>query len=622
MPKKFGFFFLALLILSFQNSSAQLGFCAGNSGDPIFTETFGAGTTNGPSLPAGTTTYIYTDTAPNDGFYTISSTTTYFGWHNTQDHTPGDSNGRAFIVNASITPGEFFKRTIDGLCENTSYEFSSWLINLLPATGCNGNGIPINVRFQIWDKTNSNLLATGDTGNIAGTSSPAWEQYGLVFKTEPGQTSVILKMINNGPGGCGNDLAIDDIVFKTCGDNITINNTANASEIVICEENAPITTTLTAAPDFSVYSTHAYQWQESNDSSNWVDIASATNQNYTTPMLNTTRYYRVKVAEDVINLANDKCNTVSDIFEIIIEKKPDAPISGGDTSFCVDSSGGVQVTVPTGVSVNWFDAPTGGNLLLGNSTSYKTSISGTYYAEAISPVANCSSQTRTAVSILYNDLPVVQDEQLTFCKNTSIDLSSGVSGVSHNWSTGEATPEIKVTQPGIYTVTVTNLNICSATKTITLSEIDSPVISEVTSNHREVNIATEKNGDYEYSLDDVNYQNSNVFSNLRGGLYTAYVRSLVGCGVVQLDFVHLVIPRFFTPNGDGINDDFAPEGIGLVNSYEISIFNRLGNLIASSNDSNFSWDGHFNNRELPTSDYWYSIQIDGKTFKGHFTLKR
>jgi gliding motility-associated-like protein len=613
---------LILFLLVITGTNAQLGFCNGNSGDAIFTETFGTGTTNGPALPAGATSYTYVNGEPNDGSYTISSRTNYFDWYNTTDHTPGDSNGKSFIVNASFTPGEFFRRTIDGLCENTSYEFSSWLLNLLPQASCGSNGIPINVRFQIWDSTDNNLLATGDTGAIFSKPSPTWEQYALVFQTQPGQTSVILKMLNNGVGGCGNDLAIDDIVFRTCGDNIDVANSTSETSIAVCAEDTPINTTLSANPDFSVYTSHAYQWQESTDALTWADIPGATNQDYTTPMLMDTRFYRVKVAEDAINLANDKCNTVSDIFDIVIEERPDAPISNGDVSLCIDNLGGVRVNVPDGVLVNWYDAPSGGNELETNKVFYESSISGTFYAEAISEIAGCISSSRTAVTLTYNELPVVEDEALTFCENSSIILTSGISNVSHSWSTGETTPQISVSESGTYTVTVTDANVCSSTKTITLSAISSPIISNVNSNHREITINTENEDNYEYSLDGINYQNSNIFNNFRGGLYTAYVRSIEGCGVVELDFVHMVIPRFFTPNGDGVNDEFKPEGIDLAQNYNISIFDRLGRLIVASNNLNFSWDGRFNSKNLPESDYWYQIQLNETTFMGHFALKR
>ena len=263
---------MLLLCFSTIQLKAQLGFCEGNSGDPIFMENFGTGTSDGPALPAGTTTYTFTTGAPDDGSYTISSTTDYFDWINVQDHTPGDTNGKSFIVNASFTAGEFYQRQVAGLCENTSYEFSSWLINLQSQGACEGNAIPINVRFQIWDETDTNLLAQGDTGNISVNTNAGWEQYALVFKTEPGQTSVILKMRNNSNGGCGNDLAIDDIVFKSCGDNVTVSTTADETGLIVCEDQVPVSRTLTATPDFYIFNTHAYQWQQSNDEQNWTDI--------------------------------------------------------------------------------------------------------------------------------------------------------------------------------------------------------------------------------------------------------------------------------------------------------------------------------------------------------------
>ena len=125
MHSKSFYFCLFLLCIGSSDLSAQLGFCGGNSGDPIFTEDFGSGTTDGPALPPGTTSYNFTTGTPNDGDYTISSTTNYFDWISIQDHTPGDTNGKSFIVNASFTAGEFYQRQVAGLCENTSYEFSS-----------------------------------------------------------------------------------------------------------------------------------------------------------------------------------------------------------------------------------------------------------------------------------------------------------------------------------------------------------------------------------------------------------------------------------------------------------------------------------------------------------------
>ncbi len=426
-----------------QSNFAQLGFCSGNSGSPIFTEDFGTGITNGPALPAGTTTYTYVNGVPEDGSYTITSSTAgYFDWFNIQDHTPDDVSGKAFIVNASFTAGEFYRRTITNLCENTSYEFSSWLLNLHPRSGagCPGNGIPINVKFQIWDSTDSNLLAEGDTGDIVDKTTPEWGQYALLFTTEPGQTSVILKMINNGSGGCGNDLAIDDIEFRSCGDLITLSNSSNETSIYACEDDGPLSTILNASPDFSIFSSHFYQWQESTDAISWTDIPGETTDTYTTPLVATDRFYRVKVSEDLVNISNDLCNVISEVFEIIFVPTPNPPNNIGDIRICENIDNGIlTVRVPPGIIVNWYDAPAGGTLLVSNSASYTTNIAGTYYAEAVPTMAECPSDTRTPVTLEFYPLPSVTDEELFFCENTEITLESGITGVNYEWNTGETT---------------------------------------------------------------------------------------------------------------------------------------------------------------------------------------
>ncbi len=343
---------LVLFFFFVQTSQAQLGFCTGNSGDPIFTQDFGTGTNYGPALPGGTTTYNFVGNSdPQDGQYTIGSSSFSYGWNLPSDHTANDTNGKCLIVNASFTAGEFYKTTINGLCENTTYEFSAWLINILPSSGCGGGGIPVNVKFEIWDVSNTNLLATGDTGNIFGSSSPNWQQYGLVFQTLAGQTSVILKMLNNGIGGCGNDLAIDDIIFKSCGDSVVIENASADNRFEACVEDMINNVSLTAIPDFSVFSTHAYQWQVSVDNLNWNDIPGATNNTYNAPAPTPsgTLYYRVKFAETAGNVQNSSCNSLSESFEIKINAletptfNPLSPICNGD-SFALPSTSTNNIT--------------------------------------------------------------------------------------------------------------------------------------------------------------------------------------------------------------------------------------------------------------------------------------
>ena len=109
------------------------------------------------------------------------------------------------------------------------------------------------------------------------------------------------------------------------------------------------------------------------------------------------------------------------------------------------------------------------------------------------------------------------------------------------------------------------------------------------------------------------------------GEYTVFVKDKKGCGTVSKSFYILDYPKYFTPNGDGTNDFWFIKNLNKRNlqNSTIEIFDRYGKFIIQLNSRNLVWDGTLNGYALPSSDYWFTIQLtDGKTIKGHFTLKR
>ena len=171
-------------------------------------ETFGAGAGRA-SLPAGQTTYTYAATgAVNDGSYALvpGIDTSYGGWwHTGPDHTIGDTNGRAMLINAAFAAGKFFSKSFTGLQVGSEYDFSAWITNANNA----GSAILPNVKFQVIDPATGTVLATIDTGNLPNQASLIWTRYALSFTAT--QSTVRLELINNAPGGGGNDLALDDV---------------------------------------------------------------------------------------------------------------------------------------------------------------------------------------------------------------------------------------------------------------------------------------------------------------------------------------------------------------------------------------------------------------------------
>ncbi|ORL46535.1 hypothetical protein IIF7_05807 [Zunongwangia atlantica 22II14-10F7] len=610
------------LILSF-SSFAQLGFCEGSKGDPIFQFDFSG---SGQSFQQYTT-YNLVSQSPQDGSYTVSSNLDIQSdsWHSYFPQTTA-SNGNAMIVNASYEAGLFFEIEIPDLCENTTYEFSAFLMNIYDRSSnvCGDGGIPINVRFEIWDETDTELINGGDTGDIASTTSPQWDQYGLTFQTEPGQETVILKIFNNGEGGCGNDLAIDDIIFRSCGDLTLIESPeTETAEIGLCEENAPGTYTLTAIPDNAVYQDHFYQWQSKLEGEEFTDIPGATNQEYTASNITETTYYRVKVAEDQVNLSSALCSSASDEFIIRFIESPTSPVSAGDVDWCDNLGPATLMVNATGEQqIAWYDSEFGGNRV-GEGTSFQTEIEGTYYAEAYYEDYDCEVSDRTAITLTISQAPVVEDEVLQICPDGTLILDAEIPNHTYIWSTGETSSQILIDRPGNYFVEIITPESCSSTKNFEVTIVDDAEIAEVNSDDRNIIIIPQNEGEFEYSLDGINFQQSNIFQNIDGGVYTAFMRDLVNCKVVSLEFPHIVVPKVITPNGDSYNDNFNLNGVEYFSGSVIAIFDRYGSLITTGSGEGFEWDGSFKGKQLPEGEYWYRIRIaDFGEIKGHFSLLR
>lgn len=194
--------------------------CAGASAEVVIDETFGSGSVR--PLLTGRTTYAPVQNAcPVDGQYTIASSVpdTCFSrlWHALpDDHTPGDVAGNFLVVNASEQSGEFYSQSVAGLCSGTQYEFSVWGMNLLKPGICSRPLVPdVAIRIETAAGT---LVQLVDVGRISESSTSAWQRYATLFTVPANTDGVVVKLINRqGEGGCGNDLALDDIQLVRCG---------------------------------------------------------------------------------------------------------------------------------------------------------------------------------------------------------------------------------------------------------------------------------------------------------------------------------------------------------------------------------------------------------------------
>ncbi|MFH6946939.1 T9SS type B sorting domain-containing protein [Flavobacterium sp. FlaQc-51] len=354
----------------------------------------------------------------------------------------------------------------------------------------------------------------------------------------------------------------------------------------------------------------------------WYDAAIggnllATGNSYTTPVLSGTTTYYVD--------AGCESNRKPVIATVNI-----TPTTLVATSLTVYNCGAGSVVLEANANIgviNWFTTSAGGtSVYTGNRFTTPTiSTNTTYYAEASN--STCINTNRTAINIVIYTPPVVTDETLLLCQFQKVTLDAGIPGMTYLWNNGATSPTIDATTGGIYTVDVTSPapENCTSRKTITVNERQVPQINRIDVNGTTAIIYLKNETDYfEYSVDGINFQDSNLFYNIPGGLQTAYVREKSGCGETSQNFVVLVFPAFFTPNNDSYNDLWEVTGMENYPQAEVTIFDRYGKLIAQLNTSKMSWDGTFEQMPLPASDYWYALKIDNTkpVLRGHFALKR
>ncbi len=244
------------------------------------------------------------------------------------------------------------------------------------------------------------------------------------------------------------------------------------------------------------------------------------------------------------------------------------------------------------------------------------------------------------------ELKVLQTPEITFpteiflCENSTSVVIGELSAngtYSYSWDTGANTSNIEVNEGGIYTLTMAydeNGFSCERVVPITVVISKTPAISDViiedVQENNTVTVITDIDGQFEYQLDNGPFQKDNMFTNVSAGDHVVTINDLKGCGSASEPIVVVGFPKFFSPNGDGLNDEWGVVGVEALQDPVIFIYDRYGKLLCQMNKNNMGWNGEVNGNSLPPSDYWFKLtyidargqRATAKYINSHFSLKR
>jgi hypothetical protein len=361
--------------------------------------------TDQATMPVGSTsayTGSLTIPLPAESFVITNNASARYPayWNSITDHGGG---GRMMVVNADINNNVIYSAAVNGLCSNLKYSFSGWVANISNASQvsfCNAVGgvkYP-KLNFRVRDAVSGAILSSISTGNI---TSAGWAQQGMRFVLPAAYANIILEIINEGEGGCGNDLAIDDIRFGLCdADPVVGINNVSAGCL-----GSPASFTATLSDPSIISGTPDYQWQISSDGISWSPIAGAPNNaTYTIASVaagDINKYYRAIVAA-AGNLGNVSCRYISPSFFLTAKSASAAAATAtkNKNNICPGISVNLGITggaLGTNAQWKWYTGSPGGTLIgTGATTSVTPLVTTTYYVQA---EGDCNTTAAQAVTV-------------------------------------------------------------------------------------------------------------------------------------------------------------------------------------------------------------------------------
>ncbi len=300
----------------------------------------------------------------------------------------------------------------------------------------------------------------------------------------------------------------------------------------------------------------------------------------------------------------DGCNFIDSVN---VDLTALAPLDiGPDQSICQGETFTIDATYADANTYTWQDGS--------SAATFTVSEPGTYWV-VINEDESCFVTDTLIVSQPIPEADLGEDFTLCDGETFTFDVSIADPSATYLWQDGSTDPVYTVSDEGTYDVTI-SINDCTVNSSVNVTADPLPVLDV----GPDVTLCL---GDtISFNLDpdagDYVWQDGTVGPNYTVTDFGTYQVTLSNnCGSVQdeivVDYIDLpdvenpiLMPTGFSPNYDGINDSFAPTIVGVVENYEFMIYDRWGQQILKTTDTNVSWDGMKNGGAMELGVYvWY-----------------
>lgn len=311
--------------------------------------------------------------------------------------------------------------------------------------------------------------------------------------------------------------------------------------------------------------------------------------------------------------------------QVAVIAMPALAVSATPSTICEGSATLLQASGASGYT--WSPAASV-NSPNSNNTSATPTTSTTYTL-----TGSNGTSTHACLSTATLPVNVIPKINVTISGNDSICIGESAlltasGGNTYLWTPGVTTPNKPVTfaTPSVtttYSVTVSNNHICPITSTITVVVNPRPLVNGGADTTINIDESYVLHGTGSGEVGWTTFDGSALICNycpvveVSPKETTCYqLRSVNGHGCANADTVcihvtkdwGLYIPNAFTPTGDGLNDEFLPQGYGL-SGMDMSIYNRWGEKLFTSQDLTKGWDGKFGGKTCEPGVYVYRVVV-------------